>query len=118
MGHANNAVYLTYLEQARFKHWRALWKFGEDRFPEPGIILAHADIDYHSPARVGESLEIRIAVERIGLSSFTYKYDIVSVADRRLIASARTVQVAYDYAAGRSVPVPDEWREMLQKRLT
>jgi YbgC/YbaW family acyl-CoA thioester hydrolase len=23
MGHVNNAVYLTYLEQARFAHWRA-----------------------------------------------------------------------------------------------
>ena len=23
MGHVNNAVYLTYLEQARFAHWQA-----------------------------------------------------------------------------------------------
>ena len=23
MGHTNNAVYLTYLEQARFAHWRS-----------------------------------------------------------------------------------------------
>jgi acyl-CoA thioester hydrolase len=28
MGHVNNAVYLTYLEQARFAHWRALWGMG------------------------------------------------------------------------------------------
>ena len=33
MGHVNNAVYLTYLEQARFAHWRALWGFGEHRAP-------------------------------------------------------------------------------------
>ena len=28
MGHVNNAVYLTYLEQARLAQWRALWNFG------------------------------------------------------------------------------------------
>ena len=28
LGHVNNAVYFTYLEQTRFQHWRALWGFG------------------------------------------------------------------------------------------
>ncbi|MEO6212595.1 MAG: thioesterase family protein, partial [Vicinamibacterales bacterium] len=29
MGHVNHAVYLTYLEQARFAHWRSLDHDGE-----------------------------------------------------------------------------------------
>ena len=33
MGHANNAVYLTYLEQARFAHWREVWGFDFERLP-------------------------------------------------------------------------------------
>jgi acyl-CoA thioester hydrolase len=28
LGHVNNAVYLTYLEQARFSYWRQVWGFG------------------------------------------------------------------------------------------
>jgi acyl-CoA thioester hydrolase len=26
MGHVNNAVYLTYFEQARLAYWRELWR--------------------------------------------------------------------------------------------
>ena len=33
MGHVNNAVYLTFLEQARFNHWRSLWGFGDPQTP-------------------------------------------------------------------------------------
>lgn len=117
MGHVNNAVYFTYMEQARFKHWRALWRFGEDRFPDPGIILARAECDYRSPARVGEQLEVRLALAGVGRTSFAYEYEIVSVEDARVIAIAKTVQVAYDYVQGRPVPVPDAWRELLAKGL-
>ena len=117
LGHVNNAVYLTYMEQARFKHWRTLWGFFEDRFPEPGIILARAEIDYRSPARIGETLDVRVALDGIGRTSFTYVYEIVSAADGRLVANAKSVQVAYDYAAGKPIQVPDEWRELLQRRL-
>ena len=118
LGHVNHAVYFTYMEQARFKHWRALWDFdGREGFPGPGIILARAECDFRSPARYGELLEIRLALAGIGRTSFTYDYEIVSADDGRLVATGRTVQVVYDYAAGRPVPVPDEMREALQRRL-
>jgi acyl-CoA thioester hydrolase len=115
MGHANNAVYLTYLEQARFHHWRSLWGFGLESLPAstPGVILAHADIDYRLPARYGDTLEVRITVASIGRTSFTYDYEIVD-AGGRLIATARTVQVMYDYSHGKPVPVPDDIRAKLQ----
>ena len=36
MGHVNNAVYLTYLEQTRLMHWRSLWGFGLPSAPSAG----------------------------------------------------------------------------------
>lgn len=117
MGHVNNAVYLTYLEQARFKHWRTLWHYAEDRFPDPGIILARIECDYKSPAKLGEALEVKLAVSSIGRTSFHYEYEIVSAEDGRLIAQAKSVQVAYDYAAGAPVEVPQLWRDLLVKPL-
>ena len=127
MGHVNNAVYLTYLEQARLAQWRALWGFGrrseagasEQRGadglpapdvgagPLPGVILARVEMDYKAPARFGDVLEVKIGLASVGRTSFTYEYEIVD--DRgRLVASARTVQVMYDYAAQRAVPIPAE----------
>jgi acyl-CoA thioester hydrolase len=114
MGHVNNAVYLTYLEQARFAHWRALWGFGGEgpRTDEPGVILARAEIDYHRPARYGDQLEVRISVASIGRSSFTYEYEVIDQSSM-VVADARTVQVMYDYASGRPVPIPDGIRALL-----
>lgn len=114
LGHVNNAVYLTYLEQARFAHWRALWGFSLESLPSgaPGVILARAEIDFRQQARYGDVLDIRIGLAGIGRTSFTYDYEIVS--DRgATIAAARTVLVMYDYTANRPVPVPDSIRERL-----
>jgi acyl-CoA thioester hydrolase len=115
MGHVNNAVYLTYLEQTRFNHWRSLWGFGDPQTPTemPGVILARVEADYKRPARYGDTLEIRLLVTEIGRTSFRYDYEIVD-EQRRTVLSAKTVQVMYDYTAERPVPIPDEVRRLLE----
>jgi acyl-CoA thioester hydrolase len=114
MGHVNNAVYLTYLEQARFAHWREIWGMNFERLPEgtPGVILAHAEIDYRRPAKYGDHLEVRITLEGIGRSSFTYSYELVDQHEG-IVATARSVQVMYDYAAEKPVPMSDALRGKL-----
>ena len=118
LGHVNNAAYLTYLEQARLFYWRSLWGFGlegneRERRSRPGVIMARAEIDYRLPAHYGQTLEVRIELAAIGKTSFTYDYEIVD-EEERVIASARTVQVMYDYEAARPVPIPDEIRQKMQ----
>ena len=58
MGHVNNAVYFTFLEQARFHHWRSLWVFGTPQLPPglPGVIMARAEMDNLRAVRYGETL--------------------------------------------------------------
>jgi len=114
MGHVNNAVYLTYLEQARFAHWRAVWGHNFEGLPDgtPGVILARAEIDYRIPARYGDVLEVRIGLERIGRTSFTYVYDVVDQREQ-IVANARTVQVMYDYGIGAPAPLSDELKSRL-----
>jgi acyl-CoA thioester hydrolase len=114
LGHANNAVYLTYLEQARLHCWRAMWGFGDADSTVPGVIMARAEIDYRRPAHYGQTLEIRISLAAIGKTSFTYDYELVD-EENRLVASARTVQVMYDYASAKPVPIPAEIREKMTK---
>ena len=116
MGHVNNAVYLTYLEQTRFSHWRSLWGFGTPQLPpgRPGVILARAECDYKRPAKYGDVLEIRMVVAELGRTSFRYEYEIID-ADGRTVLTARTVQVMYDYASEKPVPIPDDIRRLLQE---
>lgn len=112
MGHVNNAVYLTYLESARFAWWRSA--FGPNGLQEHGVILAHTEIDYRKPALPGDRLVVRLRVEKIGRSSFAVGYEIANAKTRALVAEARSVQVAYDYAQGRSVPLSDTLRARLE----
>ena len=114
LGHVNNAVYLTYLEQARFNHWRTLWGFGTPQLPpgRPGVILARVECDYRRPATYGQTLEVRMTVAELGRTSFRYEYEIAD-EDGRTVLAAKTVQVMYDYAAEKPVPIPDDIRALL-----
>jgi len=113
LGHTNNAVYLTYLEQTRLAHWRSLWGFGSLPEPDvPGVILARVECDYRRPARYGDTLEVRMRVAEIGRTSFRYEYEIVDEKGRTVL-TAKTVQVMYDYAAEKPVAIPEEIRALL-----
>lgn len=119
LGHVNHAVYLTYLEQARFGLWSRLWGFtGETAMTAAGgagLILARAECDYKAPATYGDTLDVRVRLASIGRTSFTYEYEIVDVKTARVMAAARTVIVLYDYAAATPVAIDDSRRAMLSR---
>ena len=75
------------------------------------MILARLEIDFRSPVELGETIEIAVTPTRVGTKSFDLEY--VLRAGERVVAEAKTVLVAYDYAAARSVEIPDEWKERL-----
>ncbi|MFH1177833.1 MAG: thioesterase family protein [Acidobacteriota bacterium] len=111
MNHVNNAVYVTYLELARTLLWRERIGYsGSAR--EFDFILARVAVDFRSPIDFNDSVEIGVACTSIGRTSFTLGYRIE--ASGRLAAEAESVQVCYDYAAGRPVRAPEELRHKLE----
>ena len=112
LGHVNNAVYLTYLEQARFAFWQRLT--GVSGIPR-SFIVARVECDYRVQATAGDRLIVRLRVAAVGKSSFTFEYEIVNGRTREVVAAARSVQVMYDYQAARSIPVPDDIRARLEE---
>jgi acyl-CoA thioester hydrolase len=101
MGHVNNAVYSTYLEEARIGVLGNLSSF----------ILARVEIDFRAELRMGEEIEVRTRCSRIGTKSFDLEH--VIAAGDRVVAEAKSVLVAYDYDLGGSVPVTEELRRLL-----
>ena len=106
MGHVNNAVYSTYLEQARLA-----WFGSDEEMPLSDVILARTEIDFRSPLELGEIVEIGIRPSRLGTKSFELEYELR--ANGRLVAEARSVLVGYDYDRARSAPIPERWRRRL-----
>ena len=115
LGHVNNAVYLTYMEEARTKYY--MKTANRKRLEELDFIFAGAKVDYLSPIEWGEVVVIRVWPTRIGTSSFTLAYEMRSKGEGRLVAEAESVQVAYDYAAKKSKPIPDAFRKALHAEM-
>jgi len=105
MGHVNNATYLTYFETARLKYYGHL--IASPALDEVDIILAEVTCTYKSPALYGEVLDVGIRTEQIGRKSFVLSYRVEEQQSHRLIATGRSVQVAFDYASGQTKPVSE-----------
>jgi acyl-CoA thioesterase FadM len=84
----------------------------ETRDGEPiGWPRVSMQVDYHSPARFGDTLDIRMRVVRIGTSAMTFGFD-VRVDDRRIVSGTMTsVCCVLDPLRGiRKIEIPDEVR--------
>jgi acyl-CoA thioester hydrolase len=105
LGHVNNAVFLTYLEEARIAF---LVPLGAE---VSNMILARVEIDFRAPLRMGDEIEIGVRPANVGTKSFELEYE-VRTGDA-VAAEAKTVLVSFDYASGRSIELPESWREAL-----
>jgi acyl-CoA thioester hydrolase len=109
-GHVNNAVYLTYFELGRVQAWLAAG--GE---VDGDFILAEAKITYRSPALMGDPLDLEVTTSEIRTKAWVWRYRILDSRDDRLVAEGETVQVMFDYAARRTVPIPPAIRDGLAR---
>ena len=109
MGHVNNAVFLTYIEQARVAVFAAVGAATE--LDDMNLIIARVEIDFKAPVRLGQEVEISVRASRFGTKSFDFDY--VLRVDGEVVAEAKSVLVAYDYGKGEAIELPSEWREKL-----
>ena len=109
MGHVNNAVFLTYLEQARVAFFSEMG--AATGLEDMNMIVARVEIDFKAPVRLGQEVEVSVRASRFGTKSFDLDYELRVGGE--LVAVAKSVQVAYDYNRREPVPVPAEWREKL-----
>jgi acyl-CoA thioester hydrolase len=109
MGHVNNAVFATYVEQARIEYLRSLGVLDGPLYM--GMILARLEIDFLAPALPEGEIEIGVRASRSGNKSFELEYELEQQG--RAVARAATVLVAYDYDRAQSMPLPKAWRDVL-----
>lgn len=113
-GHLNNAKYLTYMEQARIQYIRALGLWRSDTFLDIGIILAEITITFKSLVLFGLPVRVGARVTRLGNKSMDMIYVMEDASDGRELANGTSVLVTYDYTSGKTIPIPEHWREAIQ----
>ena len=103
-GHVNNAVFLTYIEDARimyFKRWNVAGK-------KRSLIVASIKIDYLRQIGHPSDLIVGQKISRIGKSSFDIQSAIFLNNDPKPAANSIVSCVCFDYEQSKSVPVYDE----------
>lgn len=106
LGHVNNAVYLTYLEDARSAYFSQ--RLGLS-FGDIDMVVAHLEVDFRAPVEDADEVDVAIAVTDVGDTSFTMLYE---VRDGDTVAlEGESVQVTVDPETGESRPVPEAWRD-------
>ncbi|MBV0903600.1 acyl-CoA thioesterase [Haloarcula salina] len=114
-GHVNNAVYATYIEEARIDYLRDVVTDGETLLADDesgtGIVIANLELDFERPVRLRDSVTVAVRVPRLGGKSFPMEYEVRS--DGAVAATGETTIVAYDRAEGAARPIPDDWREAI-----
>ena len=106
LGHVNNAVYFTYLEEARDAFYlRALG--------DPFYVVVRLEIDFQAEVRHADrTVRVEIAVERLGTTSLTTR-EILRTAAGEVAAEARVITVRWDREVRAPVPFSDEQRARL-----
>jgi len=114
LGHVNNAVLVTFLEQARFHWWRGY--LAGRPFESEGFLIARVEADYRLPILLEDLVRMELHCTKVGNSSFDLAYRVLRGADGAVFAEAKTVQVMLDFETGRPAPLTSEARAWLAQQ--
>lgn len=116
LGHVNNAVYLSWMELGRMAFTDAI--LPEIDWTKVGFILAHVSIDYMEPVFLGDKVKVYMKAGKIGGKSVVLECLITKTDKKgeRPAAKGNNIIVAFDYATNKSLPIPEDWKEALQKK--
>ena len=110
MGHVNNAVYATYLEQARTRYFRDVL---ETDLSSVSTVLASLSLEFRRPIELADgSVIVEIDVPDLGRSSVPMTYELRT--SEELVATAESTQVHVDPETGEACPIPEELRHRIR----
>ena len=105
--HINNAVYLSYIEDARLELLRR-WKITQDG---KSVIVASVKIDYYKQVIHPTELIIGQKVSRIGNKSFDVSSVVFNKVLNEPVCKSIITIVCFDFNKNRTVPVYNQIKE-------
>lgn len=114
LGHVNNAVYFTYVEQARIDYLRSLTGGEWPGHPETGPVLVATEAQFKRPVVYPATVLVHLHGGEPGRTSFTIDAVLTVEGDEdTTYAEVRTTLVWVDRRTGRPTPLPDALRQRL-----
>jgi acyl-CoA thioester hydrolase len=113
--HVNNARHFTFMEQARAQYIIELGLWQGDDYDQIGIIMAEQSCTYLAPITFQQEIEIGVRTQNLGTKSIEVHYSFRDAKSLQELAKGRSILVTYDYRTGKSIPIPEEWRERIKR---
>jgi len=113
LGHANNAVYLSYFEESRVHYFRQLFDLPINDSTKLGFIVLEIRCTYKTPAYYGETLKVFSKISWMKNKSMEMQYLAIGAEDGRVAAEGSSILVAYDYANKCTIEIPEDVRSKI-----
>lgn len=113
--HVNNAVLVSFIEQARWKWWHEY--LGDRPFASEGFLIARLEVDYRRPILMNDDVQVEVTCPRVGRTSFDLAYRVLKGPGGPVLAEARTVQVMLDFNTQKPTPVSPAARAWMTRAL-
>jgi acyl-CoA thioester hydrolase len=116
-GVVHNAVYIQYFETGRIEYLKILGvKVDTSAINrESKIVIVRSELDYKSPAKFDDLLNIFTRISRLGNTSFTFEGIIENADTGQLVSENRAIHVWLDPVTGEPKRVSDDFRRRVQK---
>lgn len=109
LSHVNNAVFATYVEEARVAYVDEVFQADLEEAP---FVIASLSIDFERRVTLGDVVEVTVEVPELGESSVPMAYELAVDGER--VATAETTLVFLDDDHESAVPIPEGIRERIR----
>ena len=106
--HVNNTVYVRWIQEVATAHWQA--RSPADVRDAIGWVVLRHEIDYKSPAGLGDEIVLRTWVGKATRITFERFTEIRRASGNELLSEARTIWVPINPDTGKPTRVPAEVR--------
>lgn len=112
MGHAHHTLPIIYFEEARAAYWRDV--AGRPTVQDIDYVIAEVRVQFKQRVMYPGTLTVRTSVTHVGSASFIMQYELRD-EEGVVLATGETVQVMYDYEKRKSMRMPAEVRERIER---
>ena len=107
LGHMNYLKYVKHFEKARFEWMKEIGLSTETLLgAKLGTVLLKFDTEYRKEVRLGDTVEIRTKLKKVGNKSFTLEQ--LMYHGELLSSTTNVILTIMDLQTRKAIPVPDE----------
>ena len=110
-----NGAYLGYLEVAQAEYFRnlgfSIYRIAQNGYFDSAVVKT--TLEFKSPARVDDILELHTRVSRIGNTSLVLEVEIHREDTEQPLSTIEAIYVGFDAATLQTRPVPDAIRALV-----